>query len=46
VLPGTYFFWHDPAKGERYVRLALAREPEMFAQAMAATREVLARDEW
>lgn len=46
VLPGTYFFWHEPARGERYVRLALAREPEMFAAAMTAMREVLNRNEW
>ncbi|MEU5692582.1 pyridoxal phosphate-dependent aminotransferase [Actinosynnema sp. NPDC020468] len=46
VLPGTYFFWHEPIKGERYIRLALAREPEVFAGAMTAFREVLARNEW
>jgi aspartate/methionine/tyrosine aminotransferase len=46
VLPGTYFYWNEPVKGERYVRLALAREPEMFDGAMRALREVLDRNEW
>ncbi|MEI7030259.1 aminotransferase class I/II-fold pyridoxal phosphate-dependent enzyme [Streptomyces pratensis] len=43
VLPGTFFYWNTPAKGERYVRLALAREPEVFAGAMERTRKVLER---
>ncbi|MBT2382895.1 pyridoxal phosphate-dependent aminotransferase [Streptomyces sp. ISL-11] len=43
VLPGRYFFWSQPGKGEAYVRIALAREPKMFAKAMARTREVLDR---
>ncbi|MFD9737439.1 pyridoxal phosphate-dependent aminotransferase [Umezawaea sp. NPDC059074] len=46
VLPGTYFYWNEPVKGERFIRLALAREPEMFDGAMRALREVLDRDEW
>lgn len=41
VLPGTYFYWSNPERGERYVRLALARDPEMFRSAMATLREVL-----
>ena len=41
VLPGTYFYWDDSSKGERYIRVALARKPEMFAAAMRLTREVL-----
>ncbi|MGW3929091.1 hypothetical protein ACWECC_13455, partial [Streptomyces microflavus] len=32
-----------PAKGERFVRLALAREPEVFAGAMERMRKVLER---
>jgi aspartate/methionine/tyrosine aminotransferase len=39
VLPGTYFFWHTPSSGERYVRLALARDPERFATAVARLRQ-------
>ncbi|MEV4295751.1 aminotransferase class I/II-fold pyridoxal phosphate-dependent enzyme [Microbispora rosea] len=41
VLPGTYFYWNDPAKGERYIRVALARRPGTFACAMHRMREVL-----
>ncbi|MER6770470.1 aminotransferase class I/II-fold pyridoxal phosphate-dependent enzyme [Streptomyces bacillaris] len=43
VLPGTFFYWNTPAKGERFVRLALAREPEVFAGAMERMRKVLER---
>jgi len=43
VLPGTYFYWDQPEKGERYLRIALARRPEMFAAAMTAMRKVLKR---
>jgi aspartate/methionine/tyrosine aminotransferase len=44
VLPGTYFYWDDKKKGERYVRIALARRPEEFADAMTAMRKVLRND--
>lgn len=43
VLPGRFFFWNEPGKGEPYIRMALAREPEMFAGAMKRLREVLDR---
>jgi aspartate/methionine/tyrosine aminotransferase len=33
VLPGTYFFWNHRHRGNRYVRVALAREPRMFRAA-------------
>lgn len=46
VLPGTYFYWNQPEAGERYIRIALARRPEMFAAAMGAMREVLDRHDW
>lgn len=46
VLPGTYFFWNQPEAGERYIRIALARRPEMFAAAMGVMREVLDRHDW
>ncbi|RJQ81530.1 aminotransferase class I/II-fold pyridoxal phosphate-dependent enzyme [Pseudonocardiaceae bacterium YIM PH 21723] len=45
VLPGTYFYWNTPDNGERYIRIALAREPEMFAAAMRVMREALIRHE-
>ncbi|MBP2329643.1 aspartate/methionine/tyrosine aminotransferase [Kibdelosporangium banguiense] len=44
VLPGTYFYWDDKEKGEEYVRIALARRPEEFADAMTAMRKVLLND--
>jgi aspartate/methionine/tyrosine aminotransferase len=34
VLPGTYFFWDKPERGERFVRLALARDTEVFTEAV------------
>jgi len=46
VLPGTYFYWRQPEKGERYIRIALARPPETFAAAMTAMRGVLDRHGW
>lgn len=41
VLPGTYFYWDNPGRGERYVRIALARPPEQFATAVRVIRETL-----
>ncbi|RMW03887.1 hypothetical protein ALO99_200323 [Pseudomonas coronafaciens pv. porri] len=34
VLPGKYFYWSQPEKGQRYIRLALARKPEEFDAAV------------
>ncbi|KRV49958.1 aspartate/tyrosine/aromatic aminotransferase [Wenjunlia vitaminophila] len=41
VLPGTYFYWSDPRPGERYVRLALARDPREFARSLDRLREAV-----
>ncbi|MBP2702653.1 aminotransferase class I/II-fold pyridoxal phosphate-dependent enzyme [Microbispora sp. RL4-1S] len=41
VLPGTYFYWNTPERGERYIRIALARRPGTFASAMHRMREAL-----
>lgn len=41
VLPGTYFFWSDRTKGERFIRIALARNIDMFAPAMQLARKAL-----
>ncbi|RLK61802.1 aminotransferase class I/II-fold pyridoxal phosphate-dependent enzyme [Actinokineospora cianjurensis] len=38
VLPGRYFHWSEPSRGEEYVRVALARDPRMFAKAMTRLR--------
>ncbi|MEU3478072.1 MULTISPECIES: pyridoxal phosphate-dependent aminotransferase [unclassified Streptomyces] len=43
VLPGRFFYWSQPGRGEPFVRMALAREPQMFAGAMKRLREVLDR---
>ncbi len=41
VLPGTYFFWDNPEKGERYIRLALARDTEILEGAVKAIAEII-----
>jgi len=41
VLPGKYFYWSQPHKGQRYIRLALARKPDEFAQAIKVIAEAL-----
>lgn len=41
VLPGTYFFWSDHKKGEQYIRIALARNTEMFKSAIKLVRSAL-----
>jgi len=34
VLPGQYFYWKHPDRGQRFIRVALAREQALFAEAM------------
>ena len=41
VLPGTYFFWGDHAKGEQYIRIALARNTDMFEAAIKKLRLII-----
>lgn len=41
ILPGTHFFWSDHAKGERFVRIALARDPRLFDAAIRKLRTIL-----
>ena len=41
VLPGTYFFWSDHKQGEQYMRIALARNTEMFEPAIKLVRSAL-----
>ncbi len=41
VLPGTYFFWHDQEKGEHFIRIALARNPDIFEKGIKKLREVI-----
>jgi aspartate/methionine/tyrosine aminotransferase len=41
VLSGKYFYWSNPALGQRFLRVALARDPHMFGQAASALRRAL-----
>lgn len=41
VLPGTYFFWKNRQQGERYIRIALARDTEMFTQAIKLVHQAI-----
>lgn len=41
VLPGTYFFWNDPARGERFIRIAIARDTAIFREGMLALKNAL-----
>jgi aspartate/methionine/tyrosine aminotransferase len=40
VLPGNQFFWHAPRMGEKFIRVALARDAEMFREAASILGEV------
>jgi len=41
VLPGTYFYWNSPHLGDSFIRIALAREPKMFQEAILAMMTAL-----
>ena len=41
ILPGTFFYWNEPSRGEKYLRIALARNPENFQKGMALLVEGL-----
>jgi aspartate/methionine/tyrosine aminotransferase len=43
LLPGRFFYWSQPSKGEQFVRIALARDPEMFETAIVKLRNILDR---
>jgi aspartate/methionine/tyrosine aminotransferase len=40
VLPGNHFFWHDRGRGERFIRVALVRDADMFREAAARLADV------
>ena len=40
VLPGDHFYWHDRQQGERFIRVALTRDADVFASAAALLGEV------
>lgn len=41
VLPGTYFYWEHKAVGEKYIRIALARDTDIFEKTIKKIQEVL-----
>ncbi len=41
ILPGTYFFWGDTGKGEYFVRIALARNSDIFQKGIQELRYAL-----
>ncbi|WP_338439235.1 aminotransferase class I/II-fold pyridoxal phosphate-dependent enzyme [uncultured Aquabacterium sp.] len=41
VLSGKYFYWNNPEQGQRYIRIALAREAGLFSDAMKAIKKSL-----
>jgi aspartate/methionine/tyrosine aminotransferase len=41
ILPGTKFFWSGHSTGGQYLRIALARDPEVFARAMERLSGIL-----
>lgn len=41
VLSGKYFYWAHPERGQRYIRIALARNTDMFQRAMKAAAEAI-----
>jgi aspartate/methionine/tyrosine aminotransferase len=40
VLAGDHFYWSDHRKGEKYIRVALTRDPETFAAASSLLGQV------
>jgi aspartate/methionine/tyrosine aminotransferase len=40
VLPGSHFFWHDRRQGDRFIRVALARDADVFGEAAGLLGEV------
>jgi aspartate/methionine/tyrosine aminotransferase len=41
ILPGKFFLWSQPSKGDQYIRLALARDADMFTSAVTNLRATL-----
>lgn len=41
VLPGTYFYWNDFEEGQKYIRMALARNTDIFEKSMRTLRDAL-----
>ncbi len=43
VLPGNQFFWHDRSRGDRFIRVALNRDADVFRDAAAVLGDVCRR---
>lgn len=41
VLSGKHFFWSNPERGQRFIRIALARDTPLFESAIDAIRTAL-----
>lgn len=41
VLPGTYFFWNDKETGEKFIRIALARNTEILEAGIIALKKAI-----
>ena len=46
VLPGTFFYWNNPTEGEKYIRIALARDTDNFKKGMNLLKEGLEILKW
>jgi aspartate/methionine/tyrosine aminotransferase len=40
VLPGNHFFWNDRRQGDKFIRVALTRDGDVFREAAALLGEV------
>lgn len=43
VLPGNHFFWSNRKKGDKYIRVALTRDPDTYARGMETFKKVMAQ---
>ncbi|MFI9633051.1 pyridoxal phosphate-dependent aminotransferase [Nocardia sp. NPDC051929] len=43
VLPGTNFFWNQPERGRKFVRVALARDPQLMSEGAQLLRDTAVR---
>lgn len=44
VLAGNRFYWSDPMKGQRFIRAALVRSPDVFMRACDRIAQAVAQD--
>lgn len=43
TIPGSYFFWNKKEKGNRFIRIALARDPDIFFPAIEKLSGIIKR---